>query len=314
MKIARIVLTATILLSLKSTLHCSSSEISETNPSTAVCNLPIYDASNQKNQIRFFGFTINNPEEWTLEHYGQVYLHWGKDHQVAPALTNLETWERFGKNIKNPEIAKSYLQVMEKSGLLHQLSKDSIVHASRVVTIGSIHTQQEESKIQARIEAINELDNIVISKAIEAMRQDQIQKNKDEFTEIKKDSYKKIFAANILLLSREEEDRIIDEKRKQEDRERNEIRHQQNLDIAYCLNLDAQQALQLKEKHNQRFSDAPITEKKFINRIRQIKETNVTNSIPNYVAQYENHQKKLEQRIAAKAAAEVIETIGDDSK
>ena len=141
MKIARIVLTATILLSLKSTLHCSSSEESRTKPSTNARNLPIYDAADPSCQIQSRLFTTQDPFKWTLENFGQSYNHWGMQAcTVSPSEKIISAWEDYGKNIKDLNTAELYLRVMEQSGLLTKLSEDSIEPASNLIRLNSVAT------------------------------------------------------------------------------------------------------------------------------------------------------------------------------
>ena len=125
MKIARIVLTASILLSLKSTLFCSSEKATETI--LAQEKKPGYDASKK-------GWSKTS-DEWMLENMGSDYSHYGTLCQVRPESDNEDEtksngskarWTKIGETkVKNLKDAQTFLKYTEKLKLSEQATAKS---------------------------------------------------------------------------------------------------------------------------------------------------------------------------------------------
>lgn len=152
MKIARIVLTAAILLSLKSTLFCSEKAPQATIPATATAKKPGYDGSK-------LGWNFNAPK-WTLEHHGEDYTHYGttcevrveSDDEGDNGAASKARWAKFGNSseINNPRIAALFLKHTEKlklSAADQQKAKDLLLAQFKEADQNYLRVNQEAKAI-----------------------------------------------------------------------------------------------------------------------------------------------------------------------
>jgi hypothetical protein len=168
MKIARIVLTATILFSLKSTLFCSSSATIEpeivTAPREATVKKPGYDASKK-------GW-LPSSNKWMLENMGSSYKHYTTECEVRPESDDEDTtksngsrarWTKIGKeDVTTPKHAQTFLTWTAKLNLPQEANQPSldIIAADKAIKIQeNFETfddmQQKSRSLLAQIVKIN---------------------------------------------------------------------------------------------------------------------------------------------------------------
>ena len=131
MKIARIVLTATILFSLKSTLFCSSEE-----KSTDTIQAPrkdSFDALRDGGPLNgWLGWNPDALANYTLENNGQDYKTSGKEVRIGSKNTATAAWTAFGQRITTLAKAQQFMTTVSKSGV--QLPEDATQASQSLIT------------------------------------------------------------------------------------------------------------------------------------------------------------------------------------
>ena len=142
MKIARIVLTATILFSLKSTLFAAQEQavIVEKDGIPSV-RRKSFDALRDSNLL-----TEQARIQWALDHDGENYTHWRTECQVRPGsdIAAQGRWEHIGRSgIKTVENAQKFLGIVARHNL--QLSQDATQPSLDIIK-GKFDTMQQTSR------------------------------------------------------------------------------------------------------------------------------------------------------------------------
>ncbi len=134
MKTTRIVLTASILLSLKSTLFCSSEKATKaSNPLTRNNSFDALRDGGISNG--WLGWTPDDLANFTIDNCGNDYK--GQEVRIGSKNTAVTAWTTFGEKIDNVNQAQQFLATLEKS----------------VVTLPEQATAKSHELISAKIEA-----------------------------------------------------------------------------------------------------------------------------------------------------------------
>lgn len=147
MKIARIVLTATMLLSLKSTLFCSSEKNTESQLQRKDSFDPARDGNGWGKAIgtKWFGMTPKQLAQYTLEHCGEDYK--GKQIRPGSSQESIDVWNN---QIKTLEYAQNFVAAIKPvenviSALVRKKADDLIeaekqaMHAANIVNMHKIN-------------------------------------------------------------------------------------------------------------------------------------------------------------------------------
>jgi hypothetical protein len=155
MKIARIVLTATILLSLNSTLFCSSEKATETNK---LQRKDSFDPARDGGALNgWLGWTPDDLTDHTLKNLKKDYQ--GKEIRPGKGSKALAIWEKFGKEkVVNLETAELFTAAMTYSQL--QLSPEAQVSANKFLETKKM---ADAAAKQTQFEQAEKLNNDSIS-------------------------------------------------------------------------------------------------------------------------------------------------------
>lgn len=192
MKIARIVLTATILLSLKSTSYCSTEKATD---GIQVQRKNSFDAARDGGALNgWLGWTPDALTNYTLTHLKEDYK--GKEVRPGKCPKSQEIWDKYGKEkVTNLTLAQQFMAAITHSQL--SISKEAIAPAQGFIDIENQRLEAirvaELERIKAeKRDAFEHADQEYISlnqtskAALQALYVKKTQTRKDEITALHK--------------------------------------------------------------------------------------------------------------------------------
>jgi|SRR3989339_650539 len=246
MKIARIVLTASILLSLKSTLFCSEEKATEVFGSLA--RKDSFDALRDGGALNgWLGWNPDALANYTIDNCGKEYK--GKEIRIGSKNTT-PAWTTFGQKVDSLPKAQQFLDVIEKSGA--QLPAAATAKSNEFITVQNQRIATENEYRNQIVEKNKLIQAQIIAHKIETSERSFI-----ELNQASKASLRELFTQRTV--ERPATKKAIQDK--------HEAAKKAELNQYYeqCKATDAQKAKELQENltklvaikttHNQEFAE-----------------------------------------------------------
>lgn len=274
MKIARILLTASILFSLKSTLYCSQEDpidvkSHDTQESTAPTNSIVRKKSYDGTRDGYLGSAQN-----TFNNLGQSYTGpFGTEDKIydfgSDELAHLR-WAEFGKTIKTLSDAKKWIAAIERKGW--SLPQDCMQPSLDIITADK-ESQISENYVQ--FESM-QADSRVLVVTIATMNEKRI---------IEDQARNQYFAEKI---------RTITEEKALELATRKQLRRQEDLVLTNDLKAILEKTKNFRLVHNENFPDNAIVANPVIKRgdIDQLNPGTLATIAAKYNKELQDAQKK----------------------